>query len=95
MPVNNNPNEYDDARFLEITTIMMHDAAISRYVSELWMAGATEDDIKQEFEMLIDNLVADLAPSESKGDGGPKRAKPRQPKEEVTDEHTGQRSADR
>lgn len=86
-----NPNEYNDSEYQRITSIMFNDAAISRYVSELWMAGASEQNIKDEFEAVIDERILELVPSEEPHRSGGLKKKPK-PKKEVIDEHTGQRS---
>lgn len=88
-----NPNEYNDSEYQRITSIMFNDAAISRYVSELWMAGASEQNIVDEFENVVRENILELEPSEEQTQRSTPKKKPKA-RREVIDEHTGQRSAD-
>lgn len=74
-----NENEFNDREFIEISQTLR--VTVSLGVRDLWMAGATWGDIKNEFDLMLEETGFDegFLIDDSKPSGAKKKKKPKKP----------------
>lgn len=68
-----NPNEYDDGVYTEV--LMELEDEVGGLVERLWKAGASVDDIRNEFASSLNNGIAEVTGQSTYVSGGPKKPK--------------------